>query len=230
MNASRSRSAANTLLFSKGVKKLEDALRKKVAKVDLTLVTSLATNIIVATVCIEENTEKISPKKGTLKPTGSSFIVEEQSTGMAMDDANNVITNYGHHESEYSDNLSTAAHSMIGPQKKEAFLHVKSKIRGVQLITLYENPVKKYHAPVAQGIVKVVPTKPFFIKVANWSNQLVLIPKQVKIEFYQEAPTSCMKPQHFVLQMYATIPEGSVNAKQNCNASEQNKSLRGINK
>lgn len=49
----------------------------------------------------------------------------------------------------------------------EVCLPVRGNVQDVRLITLYENLVKDCQALVTQGIVKIVPTQPFIIMMAN---------------------------------------------------------------
>lgn len=67
------------------------------------VVNNLATNLILAAAYINGIIEKTSPKKGTLRPTGSSPGKIVESAGNAACVANNVKTKQGQYGNEHSE-------------------------------------------------------------------------------------------------------------------------------
>lgn len=75
--------------------------------------TSLATDMILGAVYINENIEKLSPKKGTLKPTGSSLVAILKIAGNATYMADNVESKQKQFEDEFNQYACGAAYQKI---------------------------------------------------------------------------------------------------------------------
>lgn len=153
-------------------------------------------------------------------PTGSAFVKIKESVCNAAIVANNEKAKHEHHENEYSKYPYTTVFSTLVAPMHKACVYVRSGTRGVQLITLHENSVKKYQALVIQDIVKVALAQPFITKTARWSNWLVPFLKKINVANCLEAPTSWMEPRDFVSLTHATVPKDSVNAAQIYKAPE----------
>lgn len=79
MKAPRLQSVANTQLKDKVVIRLVVQLGKKIAKTRFLIVTSLVINMILGTIYINENIDKINFKKNTLKPTSAVPVAMKES-------------------------------------------------------------------------------------------------------------------------------------------------------
>lgn len=157
------------------------------------VVSNLDTGMILGTACVDGFIEKSRLRKGPLKPTGSSLVAIGESISNASYIESNVKTKHEHHDGEYSRYPCTAAYQRVVPPKSKACLYVRSNFRGVQLVISHEKLLKTYKAFVVQGIVRVVPTKPFIIKMANQSNKPVRGLKKMKEGTFLEALTSWIK-------------------------------------
>lgn len=168
MKETRLRSAANTQLEMKDFIRQDAQLRQRTAKPSFLMVTDLATDMILETAYTNENIERICLKKGTLNFTGSSLVALWESVSNTAYMADNVRSMHGHSESELNKHPCTTVCQKNVPPMSEAYLHVRSITQSVQLATSHKDLVKNRRALVAQGIAKVVTTKPFIIKMPNW--------------------------------------------------------------
>lgn len=179
---------------------------QRIAKVGIVLVNNLARTTILDTAYIDKNIAEISRKNGALKPTGSSSVATEEIKSNDAYFAINVETKHVHHENEHTEYLCTAARSTVMPPMSDTCLYARSIAQSVQLTTLHESLIKNRQAVVVQGIVEVVPIKPFLIKMAGSSDQLMLISKKMKVAICLEPPALWIEPRDLVLQTHATIP------------------------
>lgn len=99
------------------------------------VVTSLATDTILATAYIDKNIEKINHKKGTLKATGWSPVTIEKSIGNVAYITNRVEKKKESSRDDQNECLCTAVIQKIIPTMSEVHLHVRSNAQGVRLVT-----------------------------------------------------------------------------------------------
>lgn len=225
IKVARVRFAANTQLHIKELIRLTVQLGQKKAKSCFLIVTDLATDVILRTVYINASIGRISPKKDTLKPTSTNPVAIEESVGNPAYKANNLELKQGHPEDEFNEYPRTVVCKRISPRKSEVYCDVKRKSRGVQLLISHENLLKTRHALVAQEIVEAVSTKPFVIKMANWSCQQMPVSKEMKAETCLQASTSRMDSWGPVEEMPSTRIEDSVSATQIYKASESREQI-----
>lgn len=161
------RSATNTHLEVKGVIRYEVQPEQEVAKVGFTVVTDMATDMILGTANIEKDIEKMKLEKSTLRSSSPSSIAIEESVENAIYIANNVETKKRNPREDYNKYLCTAVFQKIIPPRSEVHLHLQSDARGVRLVASHGNLVKNCQTVAAQGLVEVVSTNPFIIMMAN---------------------------------------------------------------
>lgn len=171
MKVTRLRSAANTKQKENRVTRQRVQLDQRTAKTVFLIVTDLATDMILRIAYINENIDMISPKKGILKPTGPSSVAIEESVGSTAYMADILETKQGHPKDVFNKYHCTAVCQSTIRSMSEAYLYATTNDRGVRLDTSYKYLVKNYQAFVAQGIVEIVPTQSFIVKMANWSSQ-----------------------------------------------------------
>lgn len=198
MNATPLRSAANTQLETKKVVWLHCLLGQRIAEMGFLIETYLGIDMILGTVCIDENIEVIDIKKDTLKHTSPSADATEKNIGNAACTANNVKTQEGNPREDYNEYQCIVFLQRVMLPMNEVHLHKRNNSRGVQLVTLHKNPVKIREVHGAQRIVEVMPAKPFIIKLHNWTLLRLLIPKEMKLEICLEALKKRMKSQDLV--------------------------------
>lgn len=185
--------------------------------------------MILGKACINENIEKISLKKGTLKPTGLRPEKIEESFGSTAFMTDKVETRKSSLKNEYKEYPCIAAGQRNVSPMSVIGLYVKSNAQAVQLVTSHKILIMNCQALVAQGKVNVVPTKPFVINMANWSSQRTLIPKEMKVATCSEAPATRVDPRDTAPRKKSITPEYSVNATRIDKAPEpKTKFLKGI--
>lgn len=160
----------------------------------------------------EEHTEKVSSKKGSLKPAVSIVLVTGESVGSAVYIADQMKPKQKPIEEKSRERQCTAVYQKIIPSMSEAYLYLRSDERGVQVASSYKNLVKNRQALVTQGIVEVSLTRSFIVMMPQRSFQKVLVAKEIKVASCLAAPTSWVDPPNAAIQKQGIAPEDGVNA------------------
>lgn len=144
MKAARLRFAANTRLkVIKGFR-LEAQLGRKIAKNSVPIVTSLAIDTTSTKAYITRNIEKIRPKKGALKRTGSSTVAIDEGVLNAAYMTVKVEIKRSSSEHESKKYPCTAGYQRIISSMCEVCMFVRNNTQGVKLVTSLKTFLKAF--------------------------------------------------------------------------------------